>query len=84
MFLWIKLRKLHSLTRQQILPIGNEYNEDLKRFCTSFYTCSKCIPRVSTYVGMGKPKYYAVEVKKKYRHLYFPSPKHKKGQIRLT
>jgi len=54
MMLLIKLRKLHSLTHQHILPIGNEESEDLKKFCTSFHACSKRIPRVSTYVGMSK------------------------------
>jgi len=63
--LLIKLRKFHSLTHQHILPIGNEESEDWNRFCISFHTCSKSIPQVSTYVVMGKQKYYIVVVKNK-------------------
>jgi len=33
---------------------------------------------------MGKQKYYAMVVKKKYRQLYFPFPNNKEGQTRLT
>ena len=54
MMLLIKLRKLHSLTHQHILPTDNEESGDLKRFYTSFHSCLKHISRVSTYVGMGK------------------------------
>ena len=72
------------MTHQHILPTSNEEIEDLNRFCTSFYTCSKCILQVNTYVAMCKQKYYTVVVKNKYRHLYFPFPNNKKGQTRLT
>ena len=51
---------------------------------TSFHTCSKCIEQVSTFIAMGKQKYYAMVVKKKYRQLYFPFPNNKEGQTRLT
>jgi len=33
---------------------------------------------------MGKQKYCAVVVKKKYRHLYFHFPNNKEGQTKLT
>ena len=79
--LLIKLRKFHSLTHQHILPTGNEKSEDWNKLCTSFHTCSKRIPQVSSYVVIDKQKYCIVIVKKKYRHLYFPFPKHKEIRV---
>jgi len=66
--LLIKLQKIYSLTHQHILHTGNEESEDWNKFCSSFHTCSKCIPQISTYVAMGKQKYCTLVVKKKYIH----------------